>query len=294
MSPQNQHDPDDVIKKLIHWGEQQEPIRAMLLTSTRAVPDAPVDDLSDYDVVLVVEYIHRYHEDRDWLNNFGEVLVAYWDPIYSDPDTGTDKFGNVIQYADGLKIDFTLYPVSWLQKVHSLPALPAELDAGYRILLDKDGLTHGMNPPTYSAYIPKAPTNEIYQKWIQDFFSDAPYAAKCLLRGELLPLKWCLDYDMKHIYLRQMLEWKIGLDTDWSVPMGSLGKGLKRHLSPEIWSQLESCFAGADIDENWEALFRTITLFRQAAVEVGERLGYVYPQELDRRVTAFVQNMRSH
>ncbi len=292
MHPQNQHDPDNVIKKLVDWGEKQETVRAMLMTSTRAVPNASLDDLSDYDVVLVVKDIHPFYKERSWLNAFGEVLVAYWDPIYSDPDTGADKFGNVIQYVDGLKIDFTLYPVSWLQKIVQLPALPDELEAGYGVLLDKDALTHKMKPPTYSAYVPKVPTNKIYQEWIHDFFSDAPYAAKCLLRGELLPLKWCLDYDMKHIYLRQVLEWKIGLDTNWSVPVGALGKGLKKRLPPEIWSRLEKCYAGTDDSENWKALYNTMELFRLVAMDVGQRLGYAYPVELDQRVTAFVQNMQ--
>jgi aminoglycoside 6-adenylyltransferase len=292
MNSKNQHDPDDTIKRLVEWGEKQKTVRAMLLTSTRAVPHAPLDDLSDFDVVLVVKDIHLFYNDRSWLNDFGEVLVAYWDPIYFDPDTGADKFGNVIQYVDGLKIDFTLYPVSWLQKIVQLPALPDELDAGYRILLDKDVLTQRMKPPTYSAYIPKPPTHEHYQKWIHDFFSDAPYVAKCLQRGELLPLKWCLDYDMKHVYLRQMLEWKIGLDTYWSIPVGSLGKGLKKRLSPEIWSQLEACYAGAAADENWKALFNTMTLFREVAIEVGKRLGYDYPLDMDQRVTAFVKELQ--
>lgn len=292
MNSQIQHDPEDVIKKLVDWGEKQERVRAMLMTSTRAVPNAPLDDLSDYDVVLVVTDIHPFHEERSWLNDFGEVLVAYWDPIYSDPETGANKFGNVIQYADGLKIDFTLYPISWLPAVVQSPALPAELDAGYRVLLDKDGWTRKMKLPTFSAYIPKVPTNEHYQKWVHEFFSDAPYAAKCIRRGELLPLKWCLDYDMKQIYLRQMLEWKIGLDTNWSVPVGSLGKGLKKRLSPEIWSQLMDCYTGAEAPENWRALFNTLNLFRQVAMEVGQKLGYVYPVDLDQRVTIFVENMQ--
>jgi aminoglycoside 6-adenylyltransferase len=277
---------------LIQWGEEQESIRAILLTSTRAVLHAPLDDLSDFDVVLVVKDIHPFHLEQNWLNDFGEVLVTYWDPIYSDPDTGADKFGNVIQYADGLKIDFTLYPVFWLQKIVQLPALPDELDAGYRILLDKDGLTRRMKPPTYSAYIPKPPTNEQYQKWIHEFFSDAPYAAKCLLRKELLPLKWCLDFDMKHIYLRQVLEWKIGLDTNWSIPVGSLGKGLKKRLPPELWDQLENCYAGAEVEENWKALFHTMALFRLVSAEVGQRLGYRYPFDFDQRVTAYVKSMQ--
>lgn len=283
---------DPVIAKLIQWAEQRDAIRAMLLTSTRAVPNATVDELSDYDVVLVVEDIHPFHEERSWLKDFGEVLVTYWDPIYPDPEYGLEKFGNVIQYADGLKIDFTLWPLALLQKIVQSPALPAEMDAGYRILLDKDNLTQAIKSPTYTAYIPVPPTKEAYQKAIEEFFSDAPYVAKCLLRGELLPAKWCLDYDMKHVYLRPMLEWLMGLHHNWSLPTGSLGKGLKKKLPPEIWSQLEASYAGADTADNGESLFRTMALFRQVAMEVGKGLGYDYPLDLDERVTAFVKNMQ--
>ena len=283
---------DQVITKLIQWAEQRDAIRAMLLTSTRAVPNATVDEFSDYDVVLVVEDIHPFHEERSWLQDFGDVLVTYWDPIYPDPDYGLGKLGNVTQYADGLKIDFTLWPLELLQKIVQSPVLPAEMDAGYRILLDKDNLTKGIKSPTYTAYIPAPPTNESYQKAIEEFFSDPPYVAKCLLRGELLPAKWCLDYDMKHAYLRPMLEWLMGLNHNWSLPTGSLGKGLKKKLPPQIWSQLEDAYAGADTADNWEALFRTMTLFRQVAMEVGKGLGYDYPLDLDERVTAFVKEMQ--
>ena len=149
-----------------------------------------------------------------------------------------------------------------------------------------------MKPPTYTAYIPVPPTNEVYQKMIEEFFSDAPYVAKCLWRDELLPAKWCLDYDMKHVYLRPMLEWRMELDHDWSVRTSALGKGLKKRLPPEIWSQLERTYVGADIADNWEALFHTMALFRQVAIEVGEALGYLYPHDLDQRVTDYVQEMR--
>ena len=284
--------PEDVINGLIHWAEPQESIRAMLMTSTRAIPGTSVDALSDYDVVLIVEDIHPFFEERSWLEDFGEVLVVYWDPILPDPDTGLEKTANVTQYASMLKIDFTLYPVPWLQRVAQAPSLPAELDAGYRVLLDKDHLTEGMKQPTYSAYIPARPTNETYQRWIQEFFSDAPYVAKCLLRDELLPAKWCLDYDMKHVYLRPVLEWRMEMDHNWSIPVNYLGKGLKKRLPSGIWTQLEGCYVGADVAENWEALFRTLALFRQVALEVGQELGYRYPLDLDERVTDFVKKMR--
>lgn len=288
----NTHQPDDVIYHLINWAEQQDSIRAMLLTSTRAVPNAPRDEYSDYDVVLIVKDVHPFFEDRSWLEDFGVVLVAYWDSIHLDEDYGTEKVANVIQYADGLKIDFTLWPVELMRRIVQAPGLQDELDAGYHVLMDKDHLTDDLQSPTYKAYIPTPPTNDLYQKTIEDFFSDAPYVAKCLLRGELFPVKWCLDFDMKHVFLRPMLEWRIEIDHGWSIPVGALGKGLKKRLSPEIWKQLENTYAGADVAENWEALFRTMALFRQVAMEVGEALGYAYPQDLDERVVQFVKDMQ--
>ena len=288
----NTHHPEDVIDHIIKWGEQRDSIRAMLLTSTRAVPNAPMDEYSDYDVVLIVKDIHPFYEDRSWLEDFGEVLVPYWDPIHLDPDYGIEMVANVIQFADGLKIDFTLWPVELMRKIVQSPTPLPELDAGYRILLDKDHITDNLQPPTHKAYIPTRPTNEVYQKSIEDFFSDAPYVAKCLLRGELFPVKWCLDFDMKHVFLRPMLEWRIEIDHGWSIHVGALGKGLKKHLPPEIWSQLENTYAGADIADNWEALSKTMALFRQVAMEVGEALGYAYPQDLDEGVVAYVQQMR--
>ncbi len=283
------HDP---IPMLIQWAAVRNSVRAILLTSTQAIPDAPRDVLSDYDVILIVQDIHPFVTDRAWLNDFGDTLIVYWDPIYSDPVFGIERCGNVTQYCDGLKIDFNLWPVALLQQIVAAPTLLAELDAGYRVLLDKDDLTAVLRPPTGRAYVSTRPAITTYQALINDFLSDAPYVAKCLWRDELLPAKWCLDYDMKHIYLRQLLEWRIEIDHSWSVPMGFLGKGLKKRLPPDIWAQLEQTYVGAQLEDNWDALTRTMDLFRRVAVEVGEHLGYAYPHDLHRRVSDYVEYIR--
>jgi aminoglycoside 6-adenylyltransferase len=277
---------------IIQWATRKNEIRAVLLTSTRAVPNAHVDALSDYDVVLIVEDIHPFVSNREWLNDFGEVLVVYWDPIYPDPRFGIDCCANVTQYSSGLKIDFTLWSVELFQKIVAAPALPDELDAGYHILLDKDGLTSEMKSPSFKAYVPKPPSLEQYQTHINDFLTDAPYVAKCLWRGELMPFKWALDYDMKHVYLRQMLEWYVGIQYNWSVPVGSLGKGLKKVLPADIWERLEQTYVGANVADNWNALTKTMELFRQVASEVGAHLGYVYPNDLHERVAAYVERIK--
>jgi aminoglycoside 6-adenylyltransferase len=283
----------EVIRYLTRWAERRETVRAMLLTSTRANPHADTDILSDYDVVLVVRDIRPFCADRSWLQDFGQVLVAYWDAIEPDPDFGIDQTGNVMQYADGLKIDFRLWPIALMKAVAQAPSLPPGVDAGYTVLTDKDGLTRGMLAPTYRAYIPPRPTDEAFQTLVQDFFSDAPYVAKFLWRDELLPAKWFLDGVMKHTHLRRLLEWRMEVDHEWSVPAGNLGKGLKKALPPEIWTELESTYAGAGIDENWEALFRTIALFRHAAIDVADHLGYAYPHDLDAGVTAYVREIKA-
>ena len=183
----------DLTADIIQWGTANEAIRAMLLTSTQAVPGAPRDILSDYDVILIVQALEPFVDGRSWLANFGEVLVVYWDPVMPDPQFGIDICANVTQYVGGLKIDFTLWPVALFEKIVAAPELTAELDAGYRVLLDKDGLTNSMRQPTHKAYVPKRPSLLEYQTHINDFLSDEPYVAKCLWRDELFPAKWALD-----------------------------------------------------------------------------------------------------
>ena len=265
----------------------------MLLTSSRANPNASVDRFSDYDVVLVVQDILPYFEDRTWLQNFGSVLVVYRDPMQPDPNHVLDAFAYVVQYEDGLKIDFTLWPVALFQQIIRDPVLPPYLDVGYTVLLDKDRLTTDLKAPTYRAYIPAPPAENTYQTVIENFLSDASYVAKNLWRDELLPAKYSLDTVMKHKHLRQMLEWRVEIDHGWSQKTGARGKGLKVYLPPEIWAQLETTYVGAGQEENWSALFTTIDLFRQVAVEVGDHLGYAYPHDLHQRVVEYLLRVRS-
>ena len=65
------HDQGEVISRLVRWADGKDLARAMLLTSTRARPRAPVDVLSDYDVGLVLEDIRRFFEPRFWLEDCG-------------------------------------------------------------------------------------------------------------------------------------------------------------------------------------------------------------------------------
>ena len=282
---------DRTIRLLMDWAEPRETVRAMLLTSTRTSPNARMDLFSDYDVILVVTDIHPFFADRAWLEDFGGVLVLYRDPIKLR--YGVKSFAYITQYEDGLKIDFTLWPVEMVSRIVAAPHLPDDLDVGYTVLMDKDNLTAGLQPPTYKAHIPHPPTREEYETRIEVFFHEATYLAKHLWRGDLMAAKYNLDYAMKMVKLRQMLEWRMEIDHGWSVKPGAYGRGLQRYLTPETWLELESTYVGAGEEENWVAMFRTIDLYRRVAIEVGRHLGYDYPHELDRRVMEYLKKVQN-
>jgi aminoglycoside 6-adenylyltransferase len=279
-----------VIRRLVEWAENRADIRAMLLTSSRANPRAPVDAFSDYDVVLVVTDLRPYFDDKSYLGDYGPVLVVFNNPI--GQENGFDCFGAITHYEDGTKIDYGFFPVEWLRWVTEQPELPPDLDAGYVVLLDKDHLADGLKPPTYAAYIPTPPTEQEYRDLIQEFWNDAAYTAKNLWRDNLISAKYNLDTIMKFHVLRQLLEWRMEIEHGWSVRPGAYGKGLKKWMDPALWTELESTYVDAGIEENWDALFRTVDLFRKVAVEVGDSLGYSYPEDLDRRMVTYLHRVK--
>lgn len=278
---------DLILQHLIAWGEQHTTIRAAILTSTRAHPNPMLDPFSDYDLIYVVMDLSPWFEDRTWLSTFGTVIALYRDPIHDG------QFAYITQYPECLKIDFTLMTIERFKQLATLPALPAELDDGYRVLLDKDGLAAQLQPPTYSAYRINPPGENEYLEAIHTFLHEATYGAKNLWRDHLFPAKYSLDTVMKQTYLRQMLEWRAGLDHRWRLRAGNLGKGLKHHLPAALWTEVEATWVGAHRDENWEALFRLIDLYQRLAIEIGTVLGYQYPTEQADRLIAYLQDVRT-
>jgi aminoglycoside 6-adenylyltransferase len=129
-------------------GRVRSDISAVLLTSTRAVPGAILDAYSDYDVIVVVDQVELFDRDPRWLSQFGEVLIAYWDPVEVDPVSGAVSVSNITQYVNGLKIDFGRWSTQRLSDLLSATSPLDELDAGYRVLVDKRGLTSDLPSPT--------------------------------------------------------------------------------------------------------------------------------------------------
>jgi aminoglycoside 6-adenylyltransferase len=265
----------DVVDKLVAWGTTHPLIRAMILTSSRTRPGGPVDPLSDYDLILVVSDVGQFAFDDAWIAEYDMPMVR-WGVVYQNY----------------VKIDYSIWPVEVLERISAETALPDELDAGYWVLLDKDQRTAGWKQPSYQAYIPTRPTEAEYQALVEEFWWGTTYVAKSLWRDELVFAKWVLDQDLKLETMRRVLEWRIEIDHHWSVKPGIHGRGLKQLLPPGIWSAFASTYVSLDVEEIWTALDCVIALFRQVAPDVGNTLGYTYPQQVDDQVSAYLEAIR--
>jgi aminoglycoside 6-adenylyltransferase len=284
--------PDEaqVLAKLVAWGEADEGIRALILTSSRARRDETVDQLSDYDVIVAVRDPVAFARDDSLARALGRPLVRWGDQ--GEVLGVTMHFLGVV-YDDAVKVDFTLWPVELLERVAASPVLPDDLDVGYRVLLDKDGPTSRWQEPTYRAHIPAKPKRAEYDAQVEEFWWSTTYAAKGLWRGEVVFVKFVLDFDSKLGPLRRFLEWRIELDHEWRLRPGAFGRGLERLLPTDLRDELAGTYVGSEVADNWDALFRTTALFRRVATEVGDAFGYRYPQEIDDAVTAQLRAVRS-
>ena len=223
------------------------------------------------------------------MEQYGNVLTCV--PLKAKENEG--RVTRLVMYEDGTKIDFQIATIDVLNLLINKPVLPDDYDNGYKVLLDKDHLTKKMQAPTHTAFITKKPSREDYAELMNDFWWDTTYVAKNLWRDELYYAKFSLDSDLRFNSLQKLIEWSIGLENNWQVRTNKYGRWFKQYLETKTWEELESTFAGASIEENWDALFKMADLFKRLSLKVGAELGYPYPTELENKIRAYLLKVKN-
>ncbi|WP_076545417.1 aminoglycoside 6-adenylyltransferase [Halanaerobium kushneri] len=274
----------EVLSQFQKWARNNELIRAAVLTSSRVKSDSETDFLSDYDIELYVSDLSSFKKNDEWLKEFGSIMVRWPFKPRSTGFKNASWLTRLVLFNDGVRIDF--------QITDQLEIEEDVYDSGYKVLLDKDGITEGLLEPSYSEYIINKPEQLEYETLVNEFWWDAYYVPKYLWREQLPFAKYMLDYSLRYSFLHKVIEWHIGLKNDWSVETGIFGKRFKEYLDDELWAEWKKTYAGADLEENWEAFFKMIDFFRRLAKNIAKKLGYTYPEEVDKRVSNFCREIR--
>lgn len=270
-----------VLSQLVTWAEQDN-IRAMILTSSRADPNRTPDILSDYDVEVYVKDTTPFTQDDTWLAYFGDVMVRW--PLQPQTTFSKDWITQLVLFEDGVRIDF---------QITANRSINAQsLQAGYRVLIDKDGLAAQLPPSGMSHYAITPPTAEAFTDRLNAFWWDIVYVPKALWRGEMNYAKYMLDYAIRFEKLEPLLSWYIGVQRGWSVNVGIYGRWFQNYLDAETWAHYQRTFAGSDLGDNWRALFETLSLVRRIGQHVADALGFDYLEAVDQKVTRYIHDIR--
>lgn len=276
----------EMLDLILGIAAKDERIRAVAMNGSRTNPNAPKDPFQDFDIVYIVTDVDSFVRNPRWIDVFGErIIMQTPDNMPLFPSEWNDGgFAYLMLFADGNRIDLSLSPIKNKDNWNNGDKLSM-------ILLDKDACLPALAAPTDEDYRAKRPSPEFFADCCNEFWWISTYVAKGLWRKEILYAHHHLNNVMRPMLLK-MLEWRVGIQTDYSVSAGKSGKNLGRYLSEQSWQELLSTFAEGSCDAVWEAMLAMCGLFRSTAKVVADQLQYEYPHEDDLRVTAYIEHVR--
>jgi len=244
-------------------------VRLVLLSGSRANPDAQRDDLQDFDVAWFVTNLNSFRGSEAWLESFGSRLMMQKPAEMGDNPPDNPELVYLMLFEDGNRIDLSLHPLESLEAYASGEGL-------WRVLLDKDQCATGLPKPSAARFAIEPPSAKAFADCCNEFWWVSPYVAKGLLRQEQLYAVWHMEAVIREELLR-MLGWLVGVRDGFPVCLGKHNKYLQARLEPSEWKLLmRTCRLSAP-RSCWQALFAAQRLFRRASLEVSTHFGYPYP-----------------
>lgn len=276
---------DQMLELILTYAKNDERIRAVGLNGSRTNPNAPKDIFQDFDIVYLVTELNSFIEDRQWIDIFGQrIIMQTPEDMSMFPPTLAGRFSYLMLFKDGNRIDLTLIPIEEKERYCKEDKLTI-------ILMDKDNSLLEIAPPTDEDYWIKCPSAEFFADCCNEFWWVSTYVVKGLWRREILYAQEHLNNILRPMLLK-MLEWKVGIEQNFSVSIGKSEKYLERYLSEDCWDELLSTYASGSYDDLWRALFSLIKLFRTTALFVAKELAFVYPVDEDKNVTSYLEHIR--
>lgn len=274
-----------ILDVILNFAQQDTRIRGVLMNGSRVNPKIKKDIFQDYDIINLVTDVEPFKDEQYIVAHFGEIMIMEKpeDKIWPSP-IGDGRYTFLMQFIDGNRIDLTFFHLSRVDKLIK--------DSLTTVLLDKDNFIPDISPPSEQSYLIKKPSEKVYNDCCNSFiWGLGSHIPKTIWRKEL-PLLMCLIDFVLRKPLIQMLEWSIGIKTDYQRSIGKGGKHLQKYLEPEIWCDFEQTYTDANYQNIWNSLFLFYKLFKNTALKVGEENGFQFPEEECKRAVKFLKHVK--
>lgn len=279
---------ETAMKELILEVAKDPRILAVLQDGSRSNPNITPDIFQDFDIIYVVSELRSFLQDHSWVDVFGERMIMQLPEdmeLYPPTPELAGAFSYLLQFKDGNRIDLTLVPLERLKQFTG--------DSLCKVLWDKTGIfnRNPLPPASDASYLVQKPSERSFIDCCNEFWYTNAGLTKGLWRGEVILAQELINQVIRGALL-QMMDWYVGCRYNFNVNTGKFGKHYQRYLEPEVYEKLLATYPVADLQQIWQAIYTAQELFRHAAWFTATKLGYAYPADWDKNVTAYMQHVQ--
>ena len=276
---------DELLARIVEWARADANVLALVMTGSRARGDGSVDEFSDFDLEIIAERPEALIRDDAWLRRFERVWVCL--PTIKSPRYET----RLVFYEGGYKVDFSLCGAERVGEMAEAGALDDLYERGYRVLLDKAGISERLPMSTGKFPTKQLPGQHEFAAAVEEFWFEAAHIPRYLLRDGLWVVKF-RDWTMKSLLLK-MIEWHAVARSQQPVDVWHIGVHMKAWVDEETWDELQAVFSRFDRQASWDGLLATTRLFRRLGTETASLSGLEYPANADASITGYLAGFAS-
>lgn len=272
---------DEILKLILNTAQEDENIRAVLMTGSRANQDCKSDIYQDFDVVYFVRDVKPYWDNETWIEEkFGTPsIVQKPESMQLIPPDNDGAYIYLMIFPDGNRIDLQITKDPYVDDGE--PAI---------LLLDKDGEFPKIEVQKDHWYI-KKPSQKYFSDCCCEFYWCLNNVAKSIAREELSYAMEQLNHYVRDMLI-QMLEWYAGVKHQFSVSTGKKGNYFKKLLPKEIYTKFTKTYCDADFEHMWDASFEMLYLFDEIARVVAEDLDFIYDERNRNGIEKYMKQVR--
>ncbi len=279
----------EVIGQVLSAAIRDENVRAVV--QTNLLPGRKY--VRSCEFYFIVHNTEPFEEDV-FETAFGDRILLYrGDKNY--PEMFPDTKAHLMVFRDGITI--VIYATgrnAFLARYNREKAYDnVWIGDTFKVLLDKDNMLPQIERlEEKQTLFAGVPSEEAYLGTCNEFFWVLKTFSEYALRKELPAAMFYLNNPVRDM-LNRMIRWHIYLKSGNPVDMGILDSNMEKLLEKEQFLLYRGTYPAAEYEQIWDAYDAVAELWHQTAESVAVNCGFRYPEETEKNMKAFIQNLRN-